>query len=119
MVTLGEMTMVTTTQSDLTQEKVQEAIDVLLSGVLPVTENQTQAFLAFRDGDYKQVKKLSLLNLTDRYIQALGYLSGALNPVNLNSGNSYTILAESARNFKLHDDLGWYAIEEEFNSVFA
>jgi hypothetical protein len=109
--------MVATSTDALTLEKVQQAIAILISGLQPTTETQHQAIAAFNSGDYKQVKKLSLLNLDDKYIQALGYLGGALNPVNLASGNSYTVLAESVRNFKLYDSQAWQAIEADFNAA--
>ncbi|MBD2505324.1 hypothetical protein [Anabaena azotica] len=105
------------TSSELTQEKIQQAIDVLLRGIPPKTELHSTAIAAFKSGDYKQVKKLSLLHVSDKYLQALSYLGGALNPTNIASGNSYTILSESVRNFLLFDQEAWKAIETEFNAV--
>ena len=105
------------TSSELTQEKIQQAIDVLLRGIPPQTELHLSAIAAFKSGDYKQVKKLSLLNVSDKYLQALSYLGGALNPTNIASGNSYTILSESVRNFLLFDQEAWKGIEAEFNAV--
>lgn len=110
--------MVTTSvSSELTQDKVQQAIDVLLRGITPKTELHSTAIAAFKSGDYKQVKKLSLLNVSDKYLQALSYLGGALNPTNIASGNSYTILSESVRNFILFDQQAWKEVEAEFNAV--
>lgn len=107
----------TSTQSELTLEKVQQAIDILLADIHPTTETQSQAIALFKAGDYKRVKKLSLLNLNDKYVQALGYLGGALNPANIASGNSYTVLAESVRNFKLYNEQAWLEVESKFNAV--
>lgn len=81
-------------QQELTLEKVQQAIDAILDTLgTPENDLHTEAYKAFRQGDYQTVKRLASTNLSDYYSKALGYLGGALKL----TANTDTILAESAR----------------------
>ena len=86
--------MVQAISTELTLEKVQQAIDAILD-ILGAPENELHklAYEAFHRGDYQTVKRLASTNLGDYYCKSLGYLGGAfkLTP------NTDTILAESAR----------------------
>ncbi len=88
--------MVQATQSttELTPEKVNQAVDAILN-VLGTPENDlhAEALSAFRRGDHQIVKRLAATNLSDHFCKALGYLGGALKL----TPNTDTILAESAR----------------------
>lgn len=86
--------MVQAVSTELTLEKVQQAIDAILD-ILGTPENELHklAHEAFRRGDYQTVKRLASTNLSDYYCKALGYLGGALKL----TPNTDTILAESAR----------------------
>lgn len=80
--------------SEFTKEKIQQAVDAILSTLgTPETELHKEARDAFIQGDYQRVKRLASTNLSDYYCKSLGYLGGAykLTP------NTNTILAESAR----------------------
>ena len=80
--------------TELTQDKVQQAINAILDTLgTPGNELHTQAYNAFQAGDYQTVKRLASTNLSDNYCKALGYLGGALKL----TPNTDTILAESAR----------------------
>jgi len=84
-------TLITT---ELSQERVQIAVDAILNKLgEPQTEDQKKALNAFHRNDQATVKRLSSLNLSDPFIKALGYLGSAakLTP------NTDTILSESAR----------------------
>ena len=86
--------MVQAVSTELTLEKVQQAIDVILEILgKPEKDLHTLAYEAFRRGDYQTVKRLASTNLSDYYCKALGYLGGALKL----TPNTDTILAESAR----------------------
>jgi hypothetical protein len=79
---------------ELTPERVQEAVDIILETLgPPETELHSKAYAAFRAGEYQTVKRLSSTHLSDSYCKALGYLGGALKL----TPNTDTILAESAR----------------------
>lgn len=79
---------------ELTQERVQRAVNAILE-VLGEPENDLhkEAQSAFQQGNYQHVKRLAATNLNDYYCKALGYLGGALKL----TPNTDTILAESAR----------------------
>ncbi|ALF53674.1 hypothetical protein ACX27_13820 [Nostoc piscinale CENA21] len=80
--------------SELTLEKVNQAINAILEVLgTPETELHRQALAAFQNGDHQTVKRLASTNLSDYYVKALGYLGGALKL----TPNTDTILAESAR----------------------
>ncbi|BAZ71170.1 hypothetical protein NIES4106_59670 (plasmid) [Fischerella sp. NIES-4106] len=82
------------TQSELTLEKVNQAVDAILKTLgTPESELHSKALAAFASGDHQTVKRLASTNLTDNYCKALGYLGGALKL----TPNTDTILAESAR----------------------
>ncbi|WP_257236464.1 hypothetical protein, partial [Nostoc sp. 'Peltigera malacea cyanobiont' DB3992] len=68
-----------TVSTELTQEKVDKAVNAILE-VLGKPENDLhhKALTAFQSGDYQTVKRLASTNLTDDYCKALGYLGGAL-----------------------------------------
>ena len=87
--------MVTTSATaELTLEKVQEAIALILEELgKPQTEEQLEALLAFQSGNHARVKRLSLTYPTDYFCKSLGYLGGALKL----TPNTDTILAESIR----------------------
>ena len=80
--------------SELTLEQVNCAIEAIL-GVLGEPENElhTEAYKAFRNGNYQRVKRLASTNLSDYYCKALGYLGGALKL----TPNTDTIIAEASR----------------------
>lgn len=79
---------------ELTQERVNQAVDAILE-VLgePEDELHRKALEAFRCQDYQLVKRLAATNLSDYFCKSLGYLNGAFKL----SPNTDTILAESAR----------------------
>lgn len=79
---------------ELTQERVQNAVNAILA-VLgePQTDLHREALTAFDRGDHLVVKRLASTHLSDYYCKALGYLGGALKL----TPNTDTILAESAR----------------------
>lgn len=83
-----------TQTTDLTQERVQSAVNAILA-VLgePQTDLHREALAAFDRGDHQVVKRLASTHLSDYYCKALGYLGGALKL----TPNTDTILAESAR----------------------
>jgi F0F1-type ATP synthase epsilon subunit len=82
------------TSTELTIEKVNEAVNAILEVLgTPETELHTKALAAFQSGDHQIVKRLSSTHLSDYYVKALGYLGGALKL----TPNTDTILAESAR----------------------
>ncbi|MFK0730854.1 MAG: hypothetical protein ACFKPT_24845 [Gloeotrichia echinulata GP01] len=86
--------MVQVVSTELTLEKVQQAVDAILNTLgTPESDLHIEAHEAFRLGDYQTVKRLAATNLSDCYVKSLGYLGGAfkLTP------NTDTILAESAR----------------------
>jgi hypothetical protein len=82
------------TDNELTLDRVNQAVEAILE-VLGTPEKglHTEAYKAFRQGDYQIVKRLASTNLSDYYCKALGYLGGALKL----TPNTDTILAESAR----------------------
>lgn len=86
--------MTTTINTELNLERVNQAVDAILT-VLgePESDLHREALSAFRGGDYQVVKRLASTNLSDYYCKALGYLGGALKL----TPNTDTILAESAR----------------------
>lgn len=109
--------MVITVNTDLTAERVQAAVEVIVN-VLgePATEQQKQAFEAFHSGDSATIKRLSLFNLTDNYLKCLGYLVSAakLTP------NTDTILAESARSAAEHvKDVALTKLATELGNAFV
>jgi hypothetical protein len=80
--------------TDLTQERVQRAVNAILAVLgKPQTDLHREARAAFDRGDHQVVKRLASTNLSDYYCKALGYLGGALKL----TPNTDTILAESAR----------------------
>jgi hypothetical protein len=83
-----------TGNTELTLERVSQAIEAIIE-VLGTPEKglHTKAYNAFREGNYRIVKRLASTNLTDYYCKSLGYLGGALKLTD----NTDTILAESAR----------------------
>ncbi|BCL39768.1 hypothetical protein [Nostoc sp. MS1] len=82
------------TSSELTLEKVQSAIALILDELgEPLTQAQQQALNAYKSDDHAKVKRLALLNPTDYFCKSLGYLGGALKL----TPNTDTILAESLR----------------------
>jgi hypothetical protein len=86
--------MVQVISTELTSEKVQQAVDAILEVLgTPETDLHLLAYEAFRRGDHQTVKRLAATNLSDNYSKALGYLGGALKL----TPNTDTILAESAR----------------------
>ena len=86
--------MTVTTHSELTLEKVNQAVEAILDVLgSPETELHSKALAAFQNGDHQTVKRLASTNLSDHYCKALGYLGGALKL----TPNTDTILAESAR----------------------
>ncbi|MBE9118621.1 hypothetical protein IQ249_22280 [Lusitaniella coriacea LEGE 07157] len=86
--------MTATLPTELTKERVQQAINAIL-GTLgePETDLHQKAFTAFQSGDYQAVKRLASTHLSDSYCRSLGYLGSALKL----TPNTDTILAESAR----------------------
>lgn len=86
--------MTTATQSELTLERVNQAVSAILETLgEPTTELHSRALTAFQSGDHQTVKRLASTNLSDYYCKSLGYLGGALKL----TPNTDTILAESAR----------------------
>ncbi|NET03012.1 MAG: hypothetical protein F6K62_16335 [Sphaerospermopsis sp. SIO1G2] len=86
--------MVQTISTELTIEKVNQAVNAILATLgQPETELHTRTLTAFQNGDYQTVKRLASTNLSDYYVKSLGYLGGALKL----TPNTDTILAESAR----------------------
>ncbi|BBD63340.1 hypothetical protein NIES2109_61900 (plasmid) [Nostoc sp. HK-01] len=84
----------TSSNTELTLEKVTAAVDAILEVLgTPETELHNKALAAFQSGDHQTVKRLASTNLSDYYVKALGYLGGALKL----TPNTDTILAESAR----------------------
>lgn len=83
-----------TQTTELTLEKVTQAVEVILE-ILgnPESDLHRKALTAFQSGDHQTVKRLASTNLSDYYCKALGYLGGALKL----TPNTDTILAESAR----------------------
>ncbi|MCC5616354.1 hypothetical protein LC605_15005 [Nostoc sp. CHAB 5836] len=90
--------MTTTQTTELTKEKIQKAVNVIIDKMPPTNSLHRQVLAAFRDENYVEVKKLAAFHPTDKYAQAISYLGGAFNPQAISSGNTFTILAESARN---------------------
>ncbi len=83
-----------TQPTELTIEKVNQAVQVILETLgNPESELHNKALTAFQSGDHQTVKRLASTNLSDYYCKALGYLGGALKL----TPNTDTILAESAR----------------------
>lgn len=83
-----------TQSSELTLEKVNQAITAILETLgSPEIELHNRALAAFQSGDHQTVKRLASTHLSDYYCKALGYLGGALKL----TPNTDTILAESAR----------------------
>ncbi|MBW4660293.1 MAG: hypothetical protein KME15_16580 [Drouetiella hepatica Uher 2000/2452] len=81
-------------QTELTLEKVNQAVSAILETLgNPDSELHNKALAAFQSGDHQTVKRLASTNLSDYYCKALGYLGGALKL----TPNTDTILAESAR----------------------
>ncbi|MEH1839659.1 MAG: hypothetical protein V7L20_13010 [Nostoc sp.] len=83
-------------QQELTQEKVQQAVNAILKVLVkedPQSNLHCKALNAFIEGDYQTVKRLAATNLSDNFCKSLGYLGGALKL----TPNTDTILAESAR----------------------
>lgn len=86
--------MTVATSSELTLEKVNQAVRAILDVLgSPETELHAKALAAFQNGDHQTVKRLASTNLSDYYCKSLGYLGGALKL----TPNTDTILAESAR----------------------
>jgi hypothetical protein len=86
--------MQTTQATELTLEKVNQAVGAILETLgTPESELHNKALAAFQSGDHQTVKRLASTNLSDYYCKALGYLGGALKL----TPNTDTILAESAR----------------------
>ncbi len=86
--------MVQAVSTELTLEKVQQAVNAILIKLgEPETDLHLQALAAFKSNDHQTVKRLAATNLADNYSKALGYLGGALKL----TPNTDTILAESAR----------------------
>lgn len=86
--------MQSTQTTELTSEKVNQAITAILETLgKPEVELHNKALTAFENGDHQTVKRLASTNLSDCYCKALGYLGGALKL----TPNTDTILAESAR----------------------
>jgi hypothetical protein len=83
---------------ELTKEKIQKAVDVIIDKMPPTTNLHREVLTAFRAGNYAEVKKLASFNPTDKYAQAISYLGGAFSPQAISTGNTYTIFAESIRN---------------------
>jgi hypothetical protein len=89
-----KMVQATQSTSELTLEKVNQAVEAILNVLgTPETDLHNEALSAFRRGDQQTVKRLAATNLTDSFCKALGYLGGALKL----TPNTDTILAESAR----------------------
>ena len=86
--------MAVATSSDLTLDRVQNAVDAILETLgQPENDLHKKALAAFQKGEHQTVKRLASTNLSDYYCKALGYLGGALKL----TPNTDTILAESAR----------------------
>ncbi len=84
----------TTQPTELTSEKVNQAVTAILETLgSPETDLHSKALAAFKDGDHQAVKRLASTHLSDYYCKSLGYLGGALKL----TPNTDTILAESAR----------------------
>lgn len=82
------------TQSELTLERVNQAVSAILETLgEPTTELHSRALTAFQSSDHQTVKRLASTHLSDYYCKSLGYLGGALKL----TPNTDTILAESAR----------------------
>ena len=79
--------------TELTLEKVNQAVEAILN-VLGSPENNlhTEALSAFNHGDHQTVKRLAATNLTDYFCKALGYFGGAQKLI----PKTDTILAKSA-----------------------
>jgi hypothetical protein len=90
---IGEIRM-QATQTELTLEKVDQAVGAILATLgTPKSELHRRALAAFQSGDHQTAKRLASTNLSDYYCKTLGYLGGALKL----TPNTDTILAESAR----------------------
>ncbi|QLE46526.1 hypothetical protein FD723_40655 (plasmid) [Nostoc sp. C052] len=87
--------MIAISTQELTKEKIQQAVDLILDKMPPQTELHHEALAEFRNGSYANVKKLAMSNPLDPYSKALSFLGGAFNPQAIASGNSYTIIHES------------------------
>lgn len=91
---MQEKTITNAMTSELTAEKVNQAVQAILHTLgEPESELHSRALTAFQSGDHQTVKRLASTNLADYYCKALGYLGGALKL----TPNTDTILAESAR----------------------
>ena len=91
---IGNKLMQATQTTELTLEKVNQAVGAILETLgTPESELHNKALAAFQSGDHQTVKRLASTNLADYYCKALGYLGGALKL----TPNTDTILAESAR----------------------
>lgn len=90
--------MTTTINAELSPERVNKAVEAILSKLEPKSDLHKRALTAFQSGDHLTVKRLASTNLADNYCKALGYLGSAskLTP------NTDTILAESARSAAEH-----------------
>lgn len=86
----------TTSAYELSVEDIQKAVTCIISKMPQKTSQlHRDTLTAFANGNYKEVKRLAVLNPLDNYIKALSFLGGAFNPANIASGNSYTILHEA------------------------
>jgi hypothetical protein len=90
--------MTTTQSTEITKEKIQKAVNIILEKMPPSNSLHRQVLEAFLSENYVEVKKLASFNPTDKYAQAMSYLGGAFSPQAISTGNTFTILAESARN---------------------
>ncbi len=91
--------MTTSINTELSAERVNQAIEAILSKLgEPKSELHKRALTAFQSGDHQTVKRLASTNLSDNYCKALGYLGSALKL----TPNTDTILAESARSAAEH-----------------
>jgi hypothetical protein len=70
--------MVQAVQQELTQEKVQQAVNVILATLgEPTDEWQHQALEHYKKGDARAVKKINASHLRDYYCKCLGFLVSA------------------------------------------
>ena len=69
---------------EISIEQIKKAVQVIITQIEPITDLQQNALEVFKQGNYKEVKRLTLLSPLDKYIKTLSLLGEAFNPVNIN-----------------------------------